>query len=161
MLPASVAEAAVPGRSVRRLDLHNINTGERFNDVYWAEGAYRPDALRRLDVLLRDHRAGQVARFDPRLLDVLSDLHRRMGSTEPFRVICGYRTRSTNALARRRSKGVAKESYHTRAMAVDVALPDRSLKGLAQEAKRMQAGGVGVYNSSGFVHVDVGPVRTW
>ncbi|WP_445599526.1 DUF882 domain-containing protein [Azospirillum sp. A39] len=160
-MPAVPAMAALPAPPKRRLVLHNVNTGEHFDEVYWTDGAYRPEVLRRLDRLLRDHRDGQVARFDPRLFDLVSELHRRMGSGEPFKVICGYRSKHTNALARRRSRGVAKESYHTRAMAMDIALPDRSLKGLAQEAKALKAGGVGVYGRSGFVHVDVGPVRTW
>lgn len=156
------AEAAVPAAgAVRRLNLHNVNTGERFNEVYWANGAYRQEALRKLDLLLRDHRAGAVQRFDPKLFDLLAQLHGRMESSEPFHVICGYRSRQTNAVARRRSRGVAKDSYHTRAMAIDVFLPDRGLKGLMQEAKLMKAGGVGYYPRSNFVHVDTGPVRSW
>lgn len=163
ILAPGAATAAVPqtGGSVRRLALHNINTGEHFNDVYWANGAYRQEALRKLDVLLRDHRAGVVQRFDPRLFDVLSQLHDRLDSHDPFKVICGFRSRKTNAMARRRSRGVAKESYHTRAMAIDITLPDRNLKGVAQEAKSLHAGGVGYYPRSNFVHVDTGPVRTW
>ena len=159
--PATAQAASLSGASVRRLALHNINTGDRFDDVYWANGAYRPDALRKLDVLLRDHRAQQICRTDPRLFDVLWEVHQRLESTEPYQVICGYRSRKTNALARRRSRGVAKESYHTRGMAVDVVLPERNLKGIAQQAMALEAGGVGYYPRSGFVHMDVGPVRHW
>ena len=32
---------------------------------------------------------------------------------------------------------------------------------LHQAALSLQAGGVGFYPKPGFVHVDVGPVRTW
>ena len=159
--PATAEAAPLPGASVRRLALHNINTGERFDDVYWANGAYRPEALRTLDVLLRDHRAHQVCRTDPRLFDVLWQVRQKLDSAEPYQVICGYRSRKTNALARRRHRGVAKESYHTRGMAVDVVLPDRNLKGIAQQAMALEAGGVGYYPRSGFVHMDVGPVRNW
>lgn len=158
--PAAAVAAPLAGPA-RRLSLHNINTNESFNGVYWADGAYRPEALRRLEVLLRDHRAHQTHRFDPRLFDVLAQLHRTLDSDEPFRVICGYRSRRTNALSRRRSRGVAKESYHIRGMAIDVALPDIELKSLATAARSIQAGGVGYYPRSGFVHVDVGPVRHW
>ena len=162
LLSPAMAEAApLLSGSVRRLALHNINTGERFDDVYWANGAYRPEALRKLDVLLRDHRAHQVCRTDPRLFDVLWQVREKLDSTEAYQVVCGYRSRKTNALSRRRHRGVAKESYHTRGMAVDVALPERSLKGIAQEAMAQQAGGVGYYPRSNFVHMDVGPVRHW
>ena len=162
LLAPTAAEAApLMGASVRRLALHNINTGDHFDDVYWANGAYRPDALRKLDVLLRDHRARQVCRTDPRLFDVLWQVRQKLDSAETFKVICGYRSRKTNALARRRSRGVAKESYHTRGMAVDVVLPDRNLKAVAQQAMALESGGVGYYPRSGFVHMDVGPVRHW
>lgn len=155
------AEAAPLTGGVRRLTLHNINTNERFDGVYWADGHYKPDALRKLDVLLRDHRAKQVCRYDPRLFDLLARVHQSVGSDDPFEVICGYRSRRTNAMARRRSRGVAKESYHTRGMAIDIRLPDTQLRAISETARTMQAGGVGFYPRSGFVHLDVGPVRSW
>lgn len=161
LLSSAPAEAAMPAGGVRRVALRNINTGDVFDGVYWANGAYRPDALRRLDVVLRDHRANVVGRFDPRLFDALCQLQQRMGADEPFEVVCGFRSKRTNAIARRRSRGVAKESYHTRAMAVDIHLPGHSLRGLAETAKSLGAGGVGYYPRSGFVHVDTGPVRHW
>ncbi|MBP2311188.1 uncharacterized protein YcbK (DUF882 family) [Azospirillum soli] len=157
---APVQAAPLVG-GVRRIALHNINTNEHFDGVYWADGNYKADALKRLDVLLRDHRAKQVCRFDPRLFDALARVHQALDSDEPFRVVCGFRSRRTNAMARRRSRGVAKESYHTRGMAVDVMLPDVNLKAIAEAAKGLGAGGVGYYPRSGFVHIDVGPVRSW
>lgn len=161
LIGSSPVQAAPLVGSVRRIALHNMNTNEHFDDVYWADGHYKPEALRRLDVLLRDHRAKQVCKYDPRLFDLLARIHQTVGSDEPFRVICGYRSRKTNAMARRRSRGVAKESYHTRGMAVDIRLPDTELRAIAQVARGMEAGGVGYYARSGFVHIDTGPVRTW
>lgn len=161
LMGASPADAAPLAGGVRRLSLHNINTNERFDGVYWADGQYRADALRKLDVLLRDHRAKQVCRFDPRLFDLLARVHQSVGSDDPFEVICGYRSRRTNAMARRRSRGVAKESYHVRGMAIDIRLLDTELRAISQAAKGMQSGGVGFYPRSGFVHLDVGPVRSW
>jgi uncharacterized protein YcbK (DUF882 family) len=161
VLGASPVEAAPLVGSVRRIALHNVNTRESFEGVYWADGNYKPDALKKLDVLLRDHRAKQVCHYDPRLFDLLARVHASVESDAPFEVICGYRSRRTNAMARRRSRGVAKESYHTRGMAIDIRLPDAQLRGISEVAKSMQAGGVGYYPRSGFVHLDVGPVRTW
>jgi uncharacterized protein YcbK (DUF882 family) len=161
LLGSSPVEASPLTGSVRRLALHNVNTRESFDDVYWADGNYKPEALKRLDVLLRDHRAKQVCRYDPRLFDLLARVHASVESEAPFEVICGYRSRRTNAMARRRSRGVAKESYHTRGMAIDIRLPDAQLRGISELAKSLQAGGVGYYPRSGFVHLDVGPVRTW
>ena len=161
LLPAAPAQAAPLMSGVRRIALHNANTNEHFNGVYWADGAYKADALRKLDVLLRDHRAKQVCRFNPRLFDLLARVHQTVESDEPFRVICGYRSRRTNAMARRRSRGVAKESYHTKGMAIDVMLPDVELSAIAEAAMELEIGGVGYYPRSGFVHLDVGPVRSW
>ena len=161
LVGSSTADAAPLAGGVRRIALHNINTLESFEGVYWADGVYKTDTLRKLDILLRDHRAQQVCKFDPRLFDVLTRLQDRFASDEPFRVICGYRSRRTNAVARRRSRGVAKESYHMRGMAIDVALPNVELRHLAEAAKELRAGGVGFYPRSGFVHIDVGPIRSW
>lgn len=161
VLGASPVEAAPLVGSVRRIALHNVNTRESFEGVYWADGNYKPDALKKLDVLLRDHRAKQVCHYDPRLFDLLARVHATVDSDAPFEVICGFRSRRTNAMARRRSRGVAKESFHTRGMAIDIRLPDAQLRGISEVAKSMQVGGVGYYPRSGFVHLDVGPVRTW
>lgn len=155
------AAAAALGISERRLSLHNINTRENFNGVYWRNGRYVPEALRSLNVLLRDHRAAKVTEIEPRLFDALWDVCRGLDADEPYKVICGYRCRQTNAAKRRASRGVARESYHTRGMAVDVALEGRSLGAVAGQAKALETGGVGVYPRSGFVHLDVGPVRAW
>lgn len=161
ILAGGPAAAAGLGLSERRLWLHNINTGEQFKGVYWRDGRYAPDATRELNVLLRDHRAAKVAPINPRLFDALWDVCQALDADEPYKVICGYRSRQTNASKRRVSRGVARESYHTRGMAVDVALEGRSLRAVAGQAKALETGGVGVYPRSGFVHLDVGPVRTW
>jgi len=46
-------------------------------------------------------------------------------------------------------------------MAIDVRVPEYSLKRLHKTAVAMKAGGVGYYPKSGFVHIDVGRVRYW
>jgi uncharacterized protein YcbK (DUF882 family) len=56
---------------------------------------------------------------------------------------------------------VAKKSLHMRGMAIDISLPGRKLTDLRDAAWKLQKGGVGYYQKSGFVHVDVGRVRRW
>jgi len=60
-----------------------------------------------------------------------------------------------------RSAGVAVNSFHMRRMATDIRLPDVSLANLHRAALALQRGGVGYYPESDFIHVDIGPVRTW
>ena len=97
----------------------------------------------------------------PRLLDTLCELRTRMESNEPFELISGYRSPKTNALLRQQGHGVAEKSLHTKGMAVDVRIAGRPLVTLRKTAIAMQAGGVGYYPASQFVHVDIGRVRTW
>jgi uncharacterized protein YcbK (DUF882 family) len=100
--------------------------------------------------------------MDPQLFDLLYALRRRVDSQQPFNLISGYRSPSTNAtLAAKSNGGVAKRSLHMQGRATDIALPDRDLKALHKTALALKAGGVGLYSKSGFLHVDTGRVRQW
>ena len=84
-----------------------------------------------------------------------------MHQDKPFEVISGYRSPKTNAALASNSSGVAKRSLHMQGMAVDVGLPGMKLAHLRDAAKSLQAGGVGYYPKSNFIHVDTGNVRYW
>ena len=153
---------ATPNRlDCRRLALYNLHTGESADLVYWADGAYVPDALGRIDHVLRDFRTGEVRGIDRRLLDLLVRLNGRLESNEPFHVISGYRSPHTNMMLASASEGVARHSLHMEGMAIDVRIPNRSLGALRAAALSLGGGGVGYYQASDFVHVDVGRVRSW
>ena len=159
--PLKGALAALPQSGVRTLGLVNTHTNEKIMAAYWRDGIYDKGALKDINYVLRDHRSGDVARMDPNLLDLLVELHRRTGSTKAFQVISGYRSPKTNALLASASGGVAKRSLHMDAKAIDIRLHDVALSDLRQAALGMQAGGVGYYKKSNFVHVDTGRVRHW
>jgi uncharacterized protein YcbK (DUF882 family) len=145
----------------RELSLLNTHTGERLTAEYWVKGRYVKDALAEIDKLLRDHRTGERHPIDRGLLDLVHLLHARLDRKEPFHVISGYRSPATNAMLARRSSGVARNSYHMRGMAIDLRMPGISTRDLYRTALRLRGGGVGHYPDSGFVHVDVGPIRNW
>jgi len=156
------AETAPGTEEPYRLRLYQIHTGERLDVVYRRGNDYDPDALARVDRLLRDYRNGEVRSYDPRLLDVLHELTGSLGRPEAeIDVVCGYRTPHTNEYLRAHGHGVALHSLHMQAMAIDIRIPGVSTAELRDAALRLQRGGVGYYAESGFVHVDVGRVRRW
>ena len=145
----------------RSVSFRHTHTDEALNIVYWAKGQYVPDALKEINHVLRDHRTGDVKRIDPQLVDLLYAMGRRLGTSKPFEIISGYRSPATNAMLRRKSKRVAKSSFHMEGMAIDLRVPGFEPRTLAQLAREMNAGGVGYYPRTNFIHLDVGPVRSW
>jgi uncharacterized protein YcbK (DUF882 family) len=157
----TVAEVLSVGGAPREVALVHTHTNEALSVVYWQDGRYVPEALARINDVLRDWRTGDVVPIDPQLLDLLHDLARITGTRTPYHVICGYRTSQTNAMLRSRSSGVASNSQHIQGRAIDVRLPDIPIAELRDAAIALQRGGVGYYASSDFVHLDTASVRTW
>lgn len=157
-IAASARTRLFPERS---LAFYNIHTGEHLQVAYWTEGSYHTSALDEINYLLRDYRTGQVKAIDPGLLDLLHSVNQELTSPQPFHVVSGYRSPETNAMLAEASTGVAMHSLHIEGKAIDVYLPDRSLKDLRRVALTLGRGGVGYYPKSEFVHMDVGRVRSW
>ena len=159
----SLAQSVAPlaGPAVRRATLHNLHTGDTFNEVYFENGRYVPDALAEAMRVLRDWRNGEEHPMDPRLFDALHAINARLETNQPFQVISGYRSPKTNAMLHERSSGVASNSQHTQGKASDVRVEGVDLRNLHKAALSVSAGGVGFYPVSNFVHVDVARVRQW
>src|SRR3954464_11639179 len=98
--------------------------------------------------------------MDPQLFDILWEVTRELGTEEPIRIVSSYRSPATNAMLRRRSRGVAQFSQHMLGKAIDFNINGAPVERLREIAMRLQRGGVGFYPGS-FVHVDVGSVRHW
>jgi uncharacterized protein YcbK (DUF882 family) len=145
----------------RRAVLHNLHTGEAFNEVYFANGSYLPDALAEANRVMRDWRTGDQHFIDPGLFDALHAIQGKLEAQGPFQIISGYRSPKTNAMLHGRSKGVASNSQHTVGKAIDVRMQGVELSNLKNAALAVSAGGVGFYPVSNFVHVDTGRVRQW
>ncbi len=152
-----------PDAPVRKIALHNLHTEERLETVYFEDGRYIPEAMYDLKRVLRDFRNGEQHEIDASLIDLLDTLRARTGTHEPFQVISGYRSPSTNAMLHEESEhsGVAVHSLHMQGEAIDIRLADMALDHLRNAAFGLQRGGVGYYPASNFVHVDVGDVRHW
>jgi uncharacterized protein YcbK (DUF882 family) len=159
---ASVTQTDAPQQY--HLRMHHLHTGEDIDVVYRIGDTYIPAALDRLNHFLRDHRTEDVSSFDPKEFDVLHAIMASLGRPNGvIDIVCGYRTPWSNNFLRTRSAstGVAEHSQHMLAKAIDIRVPGVSTVTLRDAALALHAGGVGFYPVSQFVHVDVGPVRTW
>ena len=146
---------------VRELAFEAAHTGEKLTVPYFDNGRYVSDALQAVKHIMRDHRNDKEHDIDPTLLDVLTVLRERLGTSSPVTIVSAYRSPETNAMLANQSGGVAKNSYHLRGQAIDIRMDDRSSREIFQVALAMQAGGTSLYGRSDFVHIDTGPVRTW
>ena len=147
----------------RTIAFTHIHTKETISVLYKRNGAYVPEAMDKIDWIMRDWRRNEKTKMDPHTIDILWEMHTELGSKEPIQVICGYRSRSTNEMLRKTVGGQASESQHITGKAIDVTFPDVALKQIRYSALIREQGGVGYYPTSGipFVHVDTGRVRHW
>ena len=164
-IAASGATTEVPedGKPYQ-LKMTNLHTGESLDIVYRIGDTYLPEALEKLNYFLRDHNTQDVSNYDPKEFDVLHAMMARLGKLNGvIEIVCGYRTPETNATLRQNSPqtGVAEHSQHMEGHAIDLRVPGVATARLRDAALSLQAGGVGYYPVSQFVHVDVGPVREW
>lgn len=145
----------------RAIHMHSGRTGETVNTVYWIEGEYIPEAVQEISSFMRDWRTGNVKPIDTRTIDIMAAAHRKMDTTEAYLLLSGYRSPQTNAMLRDRSRGVARNSLHMQGQAADLRLKSRNVTQMANAASSCNAGGVGRYYGSNFVHMDCGPIRSW
>ncbi|HET7291570.1 MAG TPA: DUF882 domain-containing protein [Vicinamibacteria bacterium] len=161
-LALAAPTAAVAAREERVLSFFHTHTSDRLTLPYFADGAYLPRSLARLDHFLRDLRTGEEHAIDPTLYDILHALRELTGTRQPFHVISGFRSAATNARLRSApGSGVARASLHLQGQAIDIRLGDVSSAILRDAALELGRGGVGYYRQSDFVHVDTGRVRAW
>ncbi|MGI9815505.1 YcbK family protein [Pseudomonas aeruginosa] len=110
--------------------------------------------------ILRDVKFKSTVRMSPKLLDLLYLIQVWLRINRlPYKILVnsGYRTPQHNS----KLEGAAKQSLHIKAMAADIRIPGLSVDNLGKLAQAIGVGGVGFYPTKGFIHVDVGKVRTW
>jgi uncharacterized protein YcbK (DUF882 family) len=166
--PAAETATTAVGQKYE-LKLHHLHTGESLDVVYRVGDTYIPAAMEKLNHFLRDHRTNDVSHYDPKEFDLLHTLMTKLGKNgSVIDVVCGYRTPWSNNFLRTRGgtaspavTGVAQNSQHMQARAIDIRVPGVATAKLRDTALSLHGGGVGYYPVSQFVHVDVGPVRQW
>jgi uncharacterized protein YcbK (DUF882 family) len=157
--PKAKPAAAKPSMTLR---FYNIHTDESLTLTRHAGDTLPHDAA----WFMRDYRDDKTVRMDPRLFDVLGRLQAQIlkrypGMTVTFNVVSSYRTSETNENLRNAGGSQARYSQHMRGRAMDISVPGVSTRELRNLATCLKAGGVGYYETDGFVHVDVARVRYW
>jgi uncharacterized protein YcbK (DUF882 family) len=158
----SITGPAMAARD-RTLYLYYTHTKETAKITFKRNGRYDSRGLAELNQFLRDWRRNEPTKMDPRLFDLVWEVYQEVGATKPIHVVSAYRSPKTNEMLRSRSSGVAKNSNHTRGLALDFFIPGVPVSKLRAAAMKLQKGGVGYYPTSGspFVHLDTGSVRAW
>ncbi len=121
-----------------------LNTGQREELHAGSDrGSFSGPDLDRAAGILREPQSGNAHPVEPRLLDVVYALETHFAASE-IRFLSGYRT------PRPRSG-----SNHGKGRAMDLVVPGVSDDDVASFARTLGFVGVGIYPTSGFVHVDV------
>ncbi len=143
------------------LDLYSTHSDEhlalRYRD---AQGRYDPTALARITQFFRsrsDGRSGPISLRLIELIDYVQDHYR----PRRLALVSGYRSPAFNQALRDSGHRVAQASLHTEGMAADVQPVGLNLRRLWLQLRALHAGGVGLYQSEGFIHLDTGTPRFW
>ncbi|MDD7911859.1 DUF882 domain-containing protein [Pseudovibrio exalbescens] len=160
LVAATASDASAETRSLK---LYNTHTKERAEITFKRNGRYVQSGLKQLNHFLRDWRRNEPTNMDPELFDLVWEVYRKARTNEYIHVVSAYRSLKTNNMLRSRSRGVAKNSQHTKGHAMDFFIPGVSPAKLRALGLRQHVGGVGYYPRSNtpFVHMDTGSVRHW
>lgn len=144
----------------RKVSLLRSETKEGAELVYHANGQLNEREYHYACHILRDIRQNKAVLMDPKLLDLICATQawlKYYGYNGPIHVNSGYRTLKTNGSL----EGAAKNSMHLYGKAIDFRVPGLTPMQIAQIAAKFQAGGIGIYPTSNFIHLDTGGVRVW
>jgi uncharacterized protein YcbK (DUF882 family) len=160
-------------------------TGEQIRQVYWRDGLLIQSGYEAISWFMRDVRfermlkvkdrridialdAGRIERehltpwmlMDPIIVDILyaycAWLH-SFNINEPVVLTSALRHMLTNEI----TEGAARDSWHVKGGAADIVIPSVPTANAAAFGKWLSGGGVGLYASKRFVHLDRGRVRAW
>ena len=141
---ASDAAPVIDEAGRRELVLVSLNTEDHAElRAATDQGGFAASDLDRASLVLRDTQAGNTHPVEPRLLDLAYAIEIHFQARE-LRVLSGYRTP--------RRKGA---SNHGRGRAMDIVVPGATDADVAAYARTLGFVGVGIYPTSGFVHVDL------
>ena len=124
-------------------------TYTHFRDV--PESAWRWPSFSPAEIACRGTGAIKI---NTEAMDKLQSLRNRLG--KPLIVRSGYRSPSHN-----RAVGGDPASKHMLGTAFDIAMSNHDPVAFAEAARAVGVLGFGTYPRSGFMHIDLGPARSW
>ncbi len=163
MVMGQDTQTAIANGDTRTISFYHTHRKDSITVTFKRGGYYDKSALSQLNYFLRDWRNDAQTNMDPRLFDVAWEAYTEAGYRGAIHIVSAYRSPATNAMLRRRSRGVAKHSQHMLGKAMDTTVPGLNMSRVREVGMRLQMGGVGFYPRSNtpFVHLDVGNVRAW
>lgn len=144
----------------RELWLYRYATKEQIRATYFKDNELVQDEYNRLCWFMRDSHQNKMVGMDFVLLDVLRGIqgfYQMNGWNYPIVLNSGYRSPATN----NKLESAAKNSMHLYGRAADIYMPGAPVRDVARLGLHFRKGGVGFYESKGFVHIDSGSLRTW
>lgn len=140
-----------------KLTLIRYDTQEKISVTYRLKnGDYDPEALQQINHAMRCSQDGSETAIAVKLVELLDATEDKFGK-RGIVLLSGYRTKQYNSTL----KGAAEHSMHLLGWAADIRIPGYSATRIKNYVRRREVGGVGYYPYTGFVHMDVGPVRFW
>jgi uncharacterized protein YcbK (DUF882 family) len=155
---AHPAPPPVGSKPAKLVNLHN-----RWTHDWLAIDPAQPPSVAEMNMFLRCHFTNESTQMEPKLIPTV------VAAAKQFRIdvvdiISGFRHPKYNLMLRKKGHQVARDSQHTHGNAIDFTFPGMTvdqLHRLHAWVKARHLGGVGIYPSSRFVHMDTGPVRFW
>ena len=135
--------------------LYNAHTKETL--PIFENPAVKPALLRHF---FRCRGFGETVDMAPDLLATIIDAARHFKALR-VTVISGYRSPKFNDTLAKKGRRVAEESRHMKGEAVDFRLDTVTAEVLGPWLREHFEGGVGTYRGDNFVHIDMGPKRSW
>jgi uncharacterized protein YcbK (DUF882 family) len=143
------------------INLVNTKNGESFKGKYRKkDSSYNKEAIEAIHNVFGAQYGKPISEISPRLIEFLDFLEDRLSPGAEIAIISGWRSPKYNTNLRKKGRLAAKASLHQYGMAADIKIDGVLSKRVWNYIKRLGFGGAGYYHSD-FVHVDVGPARSW
>jgi len=137
------------------VELVYLQTGARL--VVRVDHLPSPSTLNRF---LRCPSERRYTLMDPRLIVRAVEAARTFGVPR-VEIVSAFRTAGLVEAQRAAGRTVTLRSRHINGQALDIRLPGVDTEALCTHFLTRRQGGVGCYRRSRFIHIDVGPTRSW